>query len=172
MKSKTIKVALRWLLLAYVAVSISYMGYTQLFASPAQETSVPSPNLSIEPSELPQEAPDRLEVRYFVFGKRCSTCHRIEKLTRKAVEEDFEPERKAGKVSFYMVDCDKESNKHWLEEFPMSAKSVLILKYEDGELVDWENMTHIWTLNNDEEEFLAYIRDMVRMMLAEFEDEQ
>ncbi|MDZ7817054.1 MAG: nitrophenyl compound nitroreductase subunit ArsF family protein [Planctomycetota bacterium] len=165
---KHIRFVLRWGLLLYVAVAGGYLAWSEVSPNPAVTH---SPEASPESSRTAVKlAPNRLEVTYFTFGKRCSACRLIEKYTRArpltVLSKRSEPR---GSLAFAMVNCDEEGNKHFLEKFSLSSKSVLILKYENGELVDWENMTHVWTLTNNEEDFLLYIRDMVRMMLEEFE---
>ena len=72
-------------------------------------------------------------VTYFFMGKkRCETCTNLEKLTKQTVAKF----RDRG-VRYRFVDCDDETNKHYIEELKLESKSVVVSVFKDGQRADW-----------------------------------
>jgi len=106
-------------------------------------------------------------VVYYIYGKpRCITCKKIEKYTREAVEENFSKEIKAGKVAFQGIDYDKPENKHFLSDYKLFTKSVIVSKKKNGKEFKYKNLDKIWQLTNNEKEFKDYIKNEVKSSLG------
>jgi len=103
---------------------------------------------------------------YYFYGKpRCDTCKKIEKYTKEAVEENFSKEIKSGKISFQAVDSDKPENKHFLNDYGLYTKAVIVSEKINGKEVKYKNLDKIWKLTNDEKQFKNYIKKEVKSSL-------
>ncbi len=61
-----------------------------------------------------------------------------------------------------MVNIDEPENKHFVEDFELVTKSLVLAEYQDGEVIRWENLKQVWQLVRDKERFLDYVRDSTR----------
>ena len=87
---------------------------------------------------------------------------KIESFSREAVETGFGKELTDGKVVWRLVNTDEPSNRHYIEDYQLYAKSVIVADVRGGEEVRWKNLTRVWQLTNDKRAFIKYIRDEVR----------
>ncbi len=87
---------------------------------------------------------------------------KIESFSREAVETGFSNELKDGKVVWGLVNIDEPANKHYIDDYQLYAKSVIVADVRAGEEVRWKNLARVWQLTNDERAFKKYIQDEVR----------
>lgn len=110
--------------------------------------------------QLENIASDATIVYYFHGNQRCATCRTIETLTTAAITENFATEIANKKVLFYAVNIDEKRNEHFLTDFNLDARSVIIQKGDH-----YENFPDIWELFNDPPKFKEYIRQgVIRLM--------
>ncbi len=84
---------------------------------------------------------DKVVVYYFLVGpKRCDTCMKIEKYTRAAVQSH--PAGKA--IEFSLVNTDAPINQHFLDEFDLGGRAVVVAHYAAEQRKDWTDCTGIW----------------------------
>jgi hypothetical protein len=84
---------------------------------------------------------DKVVVYYFLVGpKRCDTCMKIEKYTRAAAASH--PAGKA--IEFSLVNTDAPINQHFLDEFNIGNKSVIVAHYAEEQRKGWTNCEDIW----------------------------
>ena len=101
-------------------------------------------------------------IAYYFHGNfRCVSCVKIETLSRKVVTEGFPEEIKTGRLEFRQVNVDEPQNRHFVEEYELSSKSLVIVELRDGRQVRWQNLEKVWTLLDSEPEFTTYVRDGV-----------
>ncbi len=91
---------------------------------------------------------------------------KIESFSREAVETGFGEELKNGKVAWRLVNLDEPANKHYIDDYQLYAKSVIVSDVRGGEEVRWKNLTKVWQLTGDKGLFMKYIQDEVRAYLA------
>lgn len=107
----------------------------------------------------------RIVATYFHGDVRCATCRKIETYSKEAVEQGFEKEIAAGTVVFRAINTDREENKHYVQDYKLMMKSLIIAKEKDGKVVEWVNMPKIWQLTGNQDEFMAYVREGVQTYL-------
>lgn len=90
---------------------------------------------------------------------------KIESFSREAVEAGFGKELKGGKVVWRLVNIDEPANRHYIDDYQLYAKSVIVADVRDGEEVRWKNLMKVWQLTRDKELFIKYIQDEVRAYL-------
>jgi hypothetical protein len=166
MKAKTI---LTVVILAFVAVAVAYLVVKEVRKATAPEPTsdggAASDNDLAETAAAPEVlgAGDRqIVVTYVYFGKRCATCRRLEAYSREAMETGFASEIAAGTVVWRAVNADEPAHKHYLDDYELYAKAVIVSDVRAGEEVRWKNLTRVWELNNDKEAFVEYVQREVR----------
>lgn len=100
-------------------------------------------------------------VYYFHGSRRCRTCNRIEQLARAAVEERFPEALATGLLRFASVDVDEAANEHFIHDFRLSFRTVVVAKGGSFERLD-----KVWQLASDEAAFRRYIQDGVAALLG------
>ena len=114
----------------------------------------------------PGVAADAVLVTYFSSDVRCATCVRIERLTRECVERNFAPEIQSGRIQFRTVNLDGPGNEHFIQDYRLISKTVIVSDLAKGQQVRWENLQDVWTKQRDEGSFEAYVVDAVRRHLS------
>ena len=107
-----------------------------------------------------------LIVYYFDMGKDCSTCLNLESYTYSTLENDFAAELASGKIRWEIVDVDLPENEHFVGEYRLYTKSVVLVSKDDGVEVAYDNLSRIWELVYDKAAYSAYIRTQVREALG------
>ncbi|MFC1608436.1 nitrophenyl compound nitroreductase subunit ArsF family protein, partial [Candidatus Latescibacterota bacterium] len=101
----------------------------------------------------------------FMTSMRCANCMKIESYTKEAVDDNFGKELGDGTLVWRMVAIDSPENEHFIGEYELVTKSVVLVKIRNGEQVSWENLDQVWTLLDDKQEFMDYITGEVRTFL-------
>ena len=105
-------------------------------------------------------------VYYFHTTSRCPTCYKIEQYTQEAVEQYFNKEILAGTLVFKTINFDEKENKHFIKDYQLYTKSVVISMIKEGKEVKFNNLTKIWEYVRDKEKFYDYIKTETAKYLA------
>jgi len=109
---------------------------------------------------------DRSIVVYYFHGtNRCYSCTRLEKLTYLAVAEGFEQELADGRVKFAAVNVEQDENKHFIKDYKLYTKSVIVSDVVQGKENRWKNLKRVWEQLRDEQAFKDYVQKEVRQYL-------
>jgi len=147
----------------FVSASLVYLVVTELRTSETEPANDKSEN--VKTADTLQ--PDRLDIYYFHATARCNSCLKIEKYTRSTVETDFKNELKNGKIVFKLVNIEDEENQHFITDFKLYTKSVIVQQIKNGKPVKWVNLDKIWDLLDNETQFSLYIQNEVKKNLDE-----
>ncbi len=111
-------------------------------------------------NESATEAPTSQIVAYYFHGNmRCGTCRKIEAYSEEAITEDFTDELASGRLEWRPVNTDESENKHFVKDFELVTKSLVLVEYRDGKVARFENLKLIWELVGDKDGFHKYVRD-------------
>lgn len=165
-------------LIAFVAASLGWLIFktgpdkkTEAAANPSStETAFPteatsparpkaSPTASGNPSVSPR--PDRVIVYYFHNTFRCPTCYKIEQSAREAMKSAFSQALADGRVEFQVLNIDEPANSHFVQDYKLYTKSVVVVDIKDGKQVRWNNLAKVWELVGNQKLFVKYIQDEV-----------
>jgi hypothetical protein len=91
---------------------------------------------------------------------------RIERLTRECVERNFAPEIQSGRIQFRTVNLDGPGNEHFIQDYRLISKTVIVSDLAKGQEVRWENLQDVWTKQKDENSFEAYVVDALQRHLS------
>ena len=103
---------------------------------------------------------------YFHGDVRCATCRKLEAYTDEAIRGGFADELDAGAVVFRAVNVDQAANKHFVTDFQLTTKAVVLVEYADGKVVRHANLTRVWELVRDKERFVGYVQQETRKFLV------
>ncbi|MCP4219734.1 MAG: hypothetical protein GY765_34190 [bacterium] len=120
----------------------------------------PAAKTSVKP------AAEHLRVYYFHTTHRCDTCRKIEKYTAEAIKKHFADELGNGKLVFSPVNIDEDANKHFVADYKIYTKHVIVSKVSKGKELKWKNLDRIWELVGGEAEFKTYIVKETRSILT------
>jgi len=111
---------------------------------------------------IPQETkPTAKVVAYYFHGSvRCMTCRTIEAYAKEAIETEFPDALKDGRLEWRVVNVEEPGNDHFVEDFQLTTRSVVLERLSDGRRLDWKNLDRVWELvRGDKDGFLVYIQD-------------
>jgi len=158
------------ILLAFVAASAGWLVVRQGQSSEDGNQSVPGSmeGATVSGPEAGADVnPDRVVVYYFHTTARCPTCHKIENYTREAVEQKFGEEIEEGMMEFRSVNIEEQGNKHFIKDYKLHTKSVVVSDMKSGKETRWKNLAKVWELVGNKENFFRYIEDEVDLYLQE-----
>ncbi len=104
---------------------------------------------------------------YFHTTYRCPSCKKIEEYSKEAIETGFEDELNEGKLKFFSIKVDESANKHYVKDYRLYTKSLIICKIRDGKQVEWKNLIKVWQLTRNKEEFFKYVQQEINAYLKE-----
>lgn len=112
-----------------------------------------------------QQSEPKIIAWYFHGNRRCRTCKTIEAYIREAIETGFAGEAKSGLVEFKAVNVEQPQNEHFIYDYELLTRSVVIARYEDGQQKTWRKMDEIWPLLSDKDGFISYFqRETARLL--------
>lgn len=106
-------------------------------------------------------------VYYFHGNARCETCRRIEKFATEAVTGSLASETLSGNLIFRIVNVDEPAHEHFVSDYKLTTRSVVVVNYVNSRLTDWKNLNRIWDLAEDKVAFKEYVTNEVMAYLKE-----
>ena len=101
---------------------------------------------------------DKVIVYYFHETIRCSTCMKFEAYSKATLDKYFPKDLKDGEVEWHVLNMDSPQNKHFVKQFKLFTKALIIEKVHDGKVVVWKNLEDIWSFTEDEGKFMNYVK--------------
>ena len=100
------------------------MKYSKLFSILAFGLLMLTANVNAQTTN--EKMIDKIEVIDFHSTHRCITCNAIEMHTRYTLKKYFADELKSGKITFQVINVDKEKNYKLAEKFEASGTSLFM----------------------------------------------
>lgn len=123
------------------------------------------PRLSAEESPAAAVS-DGVVAFYFHGNTRCATCKKIEAYADEAIHQGFVQALDTSALTWRVVNIEEPENRHFVEDFQLVTRSVVLAEYRDGNLVRWENLEKVWQLVRDKDGFTSYVQDETREFLG------
>jgi hypothetical protein len=152
----------------FIAASVIYLIATEMRGTTNSETAktdISKPEDKDTPNGTALKKDHKVAIYYFHTTARCPTCRRIEELTAKATRKFFANEMADGKLVWKAVNIEETQNKHFVDDFKLFTKSVVVVDTEKGKRVRWKNLDRIWELVRNESAFTDYIKSEVTSYL-------
>ena len=105
-------------------------------------------------------------VTYFTTDVRCDSCRTIERLSREAIEAGFPSAVANGAVVFRVLNTDRPENRHFVDDYEIANKTVIVSHQVNGTETEWTNRQDVWLLLDEPAEFFAYVREPVQRYLG------
>lgn len=115
-----------------------------------------------KPIHIPDQG-KHVVVYYFHTSFRCASCLTMEKVARQVVHEQFARELSDGRLQFVAVDVEKAQNRHYIQDYQLVSKSLVLVEYRDGKEVRFKNLQGIW-----EQTSLEGLRDYIAREISDF----
>jgi hypothetical protein len=150
------------ILLVFVATSVGYMVVRDRSSQPAVRQD--PPQSTSNPAEISPNP--QIAVYYFHGDVRCPTCHKLENYAKEALDTYFAQDLADGKIQWKPTNVDTPGNEHFVRDYELVTKSVILSKTVNGQQVVWKNLDQIWQLVREKDKYLEYIRDSVTNFAA------
>ncbi|MBU2043697.1 MAG: hypothetical protein KJ619_00495 [Candidatus Omnitrophica bacterium] len=107
-------------------------------------------------------------ITYYFYGNaRCSTCHKMEQYTKEAVENNFKDELAKGLLVFMAVNIEEKGNEHFVNDYQLYTKALIISRVANGKEVEHKNLTKIWEYVGDKKKFFNYVTTEINNYLKD-----
>ncbi|NQT33321.1 MAG: hypothetical protein HQ594_06605 [Candidatus Omnitrophica bacterium] len=110
---------------------------------------------------------DHIAVYYFHGNFRCNSCHKIENYTKETVDKYFNKEIRSGDIVYKIVNVEQKENVHFVEEYQLYTKSVVLSLVKDGKEIKYKNLTKVWEYLNSKTKFEDYEKKEIKEFLKE-----
>ena len=114
-----------------------------------------------------KKSPAKVIAYYFHGTFRCNTCTTMEKYSREAIETHFKSALASGRVEFREVNVEKYGNEHFVDEYQLYTKSLVLSLVKDGQEVKFKNLELIWEYAGNRQSFIDYVTVEVNALLQE-----
>lgn len=107
-------------------------------------------------------------IAYYFHGSfRCPTCMNMEKYSRDAIETNFKNVQDSGKLEFRAVNVEDRGNEHFVEDYKLYTKSLILSLVKDGKEVKSKNLDKIWELARNKQKFIEYVTAEVNALMKD-----
>lgn len=160
-----LKTGITAVLLLFVGVSLAWLTVQEVRRKAA--LSAPDALANAPVAQPAAVSSNRVITAYYFHGNfRCVTCRKIEAYTESTVKTNFPTELTSGSLRWEVINTDEPANAHFVNDFSLTTRSVVLTESQGGRLIRWKNLDLIWELVNDEPGFRKYIADETRAYLG------
>lgn len=173
------KTLLSGALLGFVAISVAYMIVKETGGEPTSPSSE-DPRRAVAPAGAEVDtmaaapAPDAATapvqhsvVAYYFHGNyRCRTCSAMQEYAREALQQAYADALAEGRLEWRPVNTDEPENAHFIQDYQLATRSLVIAQFEGDDQVAYKNLERIWELVSDKEAFLKYVIEETGQYLA------
>ena len=168
------KKAITVILLLFVVLSVGFLAVKGIHSNDDTQRSENAVKTESSSPETPTTAQQLIAdpkadvdvVYYFMTSQRCPSCMKIEAFTKEAVEQNFSEKLAEKDLVWKIVKVDEPQNRHFIQDYQLYTKSVVLVRYRDGKQVEWKNLDKVWNLLGDKVAFQDYITGEVKAFIG------
>lgn len=109
-----------------------------------------------------QKLPDNKVVAYYFYGiRRCPTCLKLEQYFKEVIENNFMSELASGKLEFKAINVEVKGNEHFVKDYQLYTKSLVLSLVMSGKEVRSKNLAAIWEFVGNKDKFSSYVKEEV-----------
>lgn len=113
-----------------------------------------------------KQAPSSKVIAYYFHGTfRCPTCYKLEQYSKEAIETNFKDALASGKLEFKVVNVEDKGNEHFVNDYQLYTKSLVISLTENGKETKAKNLTKIWDYVGNKQKFFDYVTSEINNFL-------
>lgn len=166
----SVRTTVKWALLAFAIGSLAFLAVKESRQWAATSKAAEQGRAVVgeaAPAGMPatNTSTTRIVAYYFHTTYRCATCRRIEAYAKEAIETGFAQELKSGRLEWRLVNVELPENEHFIQNYKLVTKSVVLSRIKDGKELEWNNLKLIWKLVGEKAGFVDYIQSEVRKYL-------
>jgi hypothetical protein len=150
------RLAVKVLLIVFVAVSMLAIFMRNQGEGPGEE----------DESAILADGDSKIIAYYFHGNKRCKTCLTIELYAIEAIESGFPEALNSGALEFMPVNLELPENEHFIDDFQLAARTVVLERITDGQRGDYLDLRRVWELVGDREAFFEYVQDETERFMS------
>lgn len=120
---------------------------------------------AVSAASAPADNTPKIKVYYFHGTARCPSCTTIEELTNFAITDGFKKDLESGRLEFKAVNVETPENQHFIKDYQLYTKSVIVSEMVDGKEQRWKNLEKVWQLFMKEKAFTIYVQQEVAAYL-------
>ena len=94
---------------------------------------------------------------YFHGTFRCYTCTNMEKYSREAIEANYKDALASGILEFKAINVEDRGNEHFVNDYQLYTKSLVLSFVKDGKEVKHRNLDKIWEYSRNKQKFIDYV---------------
>jgi hypothetical protein len=102
---------------------------------------------------------------YFHGDYRCYNCMTIEQYSKEAIEKYFPEQLKNGKLTFEVINIDQPENTHFVKDYQLYTRTLIIAEFKSGKQVRWTSLTKVWDYIKDRDAFHKYVKTEIATYL-------
>ncbi|MCK9432600.1 MAG: nitrophenyl compound nitroreductase subunit ArsF family protein [Candidatus Omnitrophica bacterium] len=107
-------------------------------------------------------------IAYYFHGSfRCPTCMKMEKYSREAVDSNFKDALASGKLEFKAVNVEEGGNEHFVNDYKLYTKTLILSMTKDGKEIKSKNLDKIWELARNKQKFIDYVTSEVKAFMKD-----
>ena len=139
------------------------MKYSKLFSILAFGLSMLTANINAQTTN--EKMINKIEVIDFHSTHRCITCNAIEMHTRYTLKKYFADELKSGKITFQVINVDKEKNYKLAEKFEASGTSLFLNVIAKGKETKIDLTQFAFMKGREKDEFMTGLKEKIEKEL-------
>ena len=117
-----------------------------------------------------EDKPAAKIIAYYFHGSfRCYTCTNMEKYSRETIEMNFKDALQTGKIEFKAINVQERGNEHFVDDYQLYTKSLILSLVKDGKEVKSKNLDKIWQLSRNKQKFIDYVTNEINSYLKDME---
>ncbi|NQU95815.1 MAG: hypothetical protein HQ549_06305 [Candidatus Omnitrophica bacterium] len=107
-------------------------------------------------------------IAYYFHGSfRCPTCRNLEQYAKEAIENNFKKELAEGSLIFKAVNVEEKENEHFMKDYRLYTKSLVLSLVKDDKEVKYKNLDKIWEYVRDKTKYMNYVKNEVAIFLKD-----
>lgn len=115
-----------------------------------------------------EDKPTAKVIAYYFHGTfRCYSCTNMEKYSREAIEANFKDALASGRLEFKTVNVEDKGNEHFVNDYQLYTKSLILSLVKDGKEIKHKNLDKIWQLARNKEKFIEYVTSEVAELMKD-----
>jgi len=91
----------------------------------------------------------------------------IEEYNRFSVESNFKSDYNGYKVVFKAIDVGEQDNRHYIQDYWLSSKSVVAQKFINEKPIKWKRLDKVWQLLGSKDTFVNYVTSEIKNLADE-----
>jgi hypothetical protein len=84
---------------------------------------------------------------------------------KEAIATGFAGDLKSGAIQWRPVNVQLPENRHYIQDYRLFTRSLVLVKVRDGKQVEWRNLDKVWELVGDKAQFEKYVQTNVKAYL-------